>query len=169
MTTIWLRRLERSFGVACAAVLVGIGFLATPSASSHGDTATSSRQNSDPANTQQGPARPGHLRLWLGPLLVWFVLLVVLGGSAWSAFFPLGALNPAINLLLAAFMLFLLATFLMDLRRASAIVRMVAAAGLFWVVFLFALTFTDYLSRRPTLPAAPAQAVLPGTPGLAAR
>jgi hypothetical protein len=28
--------------------------------------------------------------------------------------------------------------------------RLVAAAGLFWVIFLFALTFTDYLSRRPT-------------------
>jgi len=96
-----------------------------------------------------------HRELWLGPALVWLVLLAILSVSAWSAFFPLGPYNPTINLLLAALMLFLLATFLMDLRSASHILRMVAVGGLFWVVFLFALTFTDYLSRRPTIGVAP--------------
>ena len=89
--------------------------------------------------------------IWLEPLLVWLLLLLaILAASAWSAFLPLGALNPTLNLLFAALMLFVLVVFLMDLRNATSVVRLVAGAGLFWVIFLFALTFTDYLSRRPT-------------------
>jgi cytochrome c oxidase subunit IV len=41
-----------------------------------------------------------------------------------------------------------LVTFLMDLRNARALIHIVAAAGLFWIVFMFVLTFTDYLSRH---------------------
>lgn len=100
--------------------------------------------------SQSEKERQAFRRMAGGPALVWLVLLILLAASAWSAFFPLGALNPTINLLLAAVMLFLLAAFLMDLKNASALLRLVAAAGLFWVIFLFALTFTDYLSRRPT-------------------
>jgi hypothetical protein len=36
----------------------------------------------------------------------------------------------------------------MDLRNATMLTRIVAAAGLFWVVLMFALTFSDYLSRH---------------------
>jgi len=96
-----------------------------------------------------------YCELWLGPALVWLLLLAVLAASAWSAFLPLGPFNPTINLLLAGLMLFILAAFLMDLRSASPVLRLVATAGLFWVIFLFALTFTDYLSRRPTAGALP--------------
>jgi hypothetical protein len=45
----------------------------------------------------------------------------------------------------------------MDLRNASALLHLVAVAGLLWVIFLFVLTFTDYLSRRPTASAPPIQ------------
>jgi caa(3)-type oxidase subunit IV len=44
-------------------------------------------------------------------------------------------------------MIALLVTFLMDLKNARAIIRIVAAAGLFWAILMFALTFNDYLSR----------------------
>jgi cytochrome c oxidase subunit IV len=100
--------------------------------------------------------RPHRYReLWLGPVLIWLLLLAILAASAWSAFLPLGPLNPTLNLLLAALMLFILAAYLMNLRSAGPVLRMVAASGLFWVIFLFALTFADYLSRRPTAGAAP--------------
>ena len=82
-----------------------------------------------------------------GPLAVWAVLLVLLAISAASAFAPLGAFNAAINLGFAAVMIALLAVVLMNLRWSSALVRLVAASGLFWLVFMFVLTFTDYLSR----------------------
>ena len=101
--------------------------------------------------------QPTQRQLWQGPIIVWLVLVVILAASAISAFFPLGALNPTVNLVLAALMLLILATFLMDLKSASPVVRLVAASGLFWVIFLFALTFTDYLSRRPSVPQPPPQ------------
>jgi cytochrome c oxidase subunit 4 len=88
-------------------------------------------------------------RLAAGPALVWLILLGLLAASCWSAFLPLGSYNTALNLAIAAIMLLVLAIFLMNLARASALLRFVASAGLLWVVFLFVLTFADYLSRRP--------------------
>ena len=105
---------------------------------------------------------PNFRRLAGGPLLVWVILLIMLAASAGSAFLPLGSLNPTLNLLIAAGMLLVLAAFLMELKDASALLRLIAAAGLFWVVFLFALTFTDYFSRRPTAAPATSQSTLLG-------
>ena len=82
-----------------------------------------------------------------GPLAVWAVLLALLAISAASAYVPLGPFNAALNLAVAAVMVFLLAAFLMNLRWSSALVRIIAASGLFWLIFMFVLTFTDYLSR----------------------
>jgi len=86
-------------------------------------------------------------RLWLGPSAAWLALLVLLAASLGSAYLPLGAGNVAINLAIAAVMLAVLTTFLMDLRNSAVITRIVAAAGLLWMIIMFSLTFADYLSR----------------------
>ena len=86
--------------------------------------------------------------LWQGPAIAWLALLVLFAGTLGSAYLPLGAGNVAVNLFIAAVMIAVLATFLMDLRHATMLTRIVAAAGLFWVVLMFALTFSDYLSRH---------------------
>ena len=86
--------------------------------------------------------------LWQGPAIAWLVLLVLFAGTFGSAYVPLGAGNVAVNLLIAALMIAVLATFLMDLRNATMLTRIVAVAGLFWVILMFALTFSDYLSRH---------------------
>jgi cytochrome c oxidase subunit IV len=85
--------------------------------------------------------------LWQGPALVWLALLVLFGASFASAYLPLGTGNIAVNLLIAAIMIVVLVTFLMDLKNATALIRVVAAAGLLWLILMFALTFSDYLSR----------------------
>jgi cytochrome c oxidase subunit 4 len=85
--------------------------------------------------------------LWKGSLGVWGVLLALLTISAASAYVPLGSLNAAMNLALAAVMLGVLATFLMNLRWANGLIRLFAAGGLFWLIFMFALTSVDYFSR----------------------
>ena len=88
-------------------------------------------------------------RMARGPILVWAVLSALLAASCASAFLPL-AYNVAINLALAAAMVMLLAMFLMNMRWSSALLRLVAVAGLFWLALMFALTFSDYLSRTGT-------------------
>jgi cytochrome c oxidase subunit 4 len=60
---------------------------------------------------------------------------------------PLGVGNLALNLLIAAIMIVVLVTFLMYLKEAAALLHVVAGAGLLWLLLLFALTFSDYLSR----------------------
>lgn len=86
--------------------------------------------------------------LWRGPLLAWAALLVLAAINLGSAYVPLGPGNVALNLVIAAVMTVVLAVFLMDLQNAKALIRLVAVTGLFWTVFMFALTFSDYLSRN---------------------
>jgi cytochrome c oxidase subunit 4 len=86
-----------------------------------------------------------------GPILVWAVLSALLAASCASAFVPLGHCNAAVNLAFAAAMVMLLATFLMNMRWSSALLRLVALAGLFWLALMFVLTFSDYLSRTGTV------------------
>jgi cytochrome c oxidase subunit IV len=94
------------------------------------------------SNSQRGPAH-----IWLRPTAVW-VALVLLGlASLGSAYLPLGAFNAPLKLAIAAVMLILLWLFLMDLIGAGALLRLIAVAGVLWLSFMFALTFTDYLSR----------------------
>ena len=85
--------------------------------------------------------------LWRGPLLAWVVLLVLAAISLGSAYVPLGAGNVTLNLVISAIMAIVLAIFLMDLRSAQTLIRVVAVTGVFWLIFMFALTFSDYLSR----------------------
>jgi cytochrome c oxidase subunit 4 len=87
-------------------------------------------------------------RLWKGPAILWLALLALFAISTASAYLPLGAFNTALNLVIAATMILLLVTFLMDLRRSSALMHVLAVAGLFWTIFMFALIFADYATRR---------------------
>ena len=84
--------------------------------------------------------------LWQGPGLVWFALVALFGASLGSAYLPLGNGNITVNLLIAAIMIVLLVSFLMDLKSAKALIRVVAAAGLLWLILMFTLTFNDYLT-----------------------
>jgi caa(3)-type oxidase subunit IV len=87
-------------------------------------------------------------RLWKEPAAVWLILIVLFAITTASAYVPLGTLNIALNLAIAAAMIAILVTVLMDLRRSSVLIHILAGAGLFWTVFLFALTFTDYATRH---------------------
>ncbi|WP_407168756.1 oxidase [Bradyrhizobium sp. ORS 111] len=88
-----------------------------------------------------------HGILWRGPVLAWAALLGLAAISLGSAYLPLGVGNLAVNLIIAVVMTIILAIFLMDLKSGTMLVRVVAIAGVFWMIFMFALTFSDYLSR----------------------
>jgi len=87
-------------------------------------------------------------RLWRKPSMVWLGLLVLLGISVGSAYIPLGVGNGLINYGVAATKATLVLIFFMHLDRSRALLRLAALCGLFWVVFLFSLTFGDYLTRN---------------------
>ncbi len=85
--------------------------------------------------------------IWLRPTVVW-VALVLLGlASLGSAYLPLNAFNMPLNLAIAGIMVILLWLFLMDLVGSEVLIRLIAVAGLLWLAFMFALTFSDYLTR----------------------
>jgi cytochrome c oxidase subunit 4 len=92
--------------------------------------------------------RPPVGELFRGPAAVWLCLVVLWGISCAGAFAPLGGRNLILHLALAALMIGAVAIFLMNLGRADALVRLFAVAELFWVIFLFVLTFTEYLTRH---------------------
>jgi cytochrome c oxidase subunit IV len=89
----------------------------------------------------------GSRRLWIGPLAAWAALVFLFMATLGSAYLPLGTGNVAINLGIAAAMIAVLGTFLMDLRNSAVLVRIIAAAGGLWIIIMFSLTFADYLSR----------------------
>lgn len=84
--------------------------------------------------------------------MVWLGLLVLFAVTLASAYIRLRAFNISLNLMISVVMIGLLLTFLMGLVHSTALLRIIAGAGLFWSVFMFALTFTDYplASQAPT-------------------
>jgi hypothetical protein len=86
--------------------------------------------------------------IWKAPSLAWLALMALFLVSLTWAYRPIVSGLFAVNLVIAALMVALLVAFLMDLRNAKALIIIVATAGLFWTMFMFVLTFTDYLSRH---------------------
>jgi len=77
----------------------------------------------------------------------WVALLLLLALTYGSAYIALGALNVWINFAIAAAKALLVGWVFMHLSRSSPLVRLVAGAGFVWLLFLFALSGVDYLSR----------------------
>ena len=78
-------------------------------------------------------------------VLVWVALLALLLLTLGSAYVPLGRLNAAINLAIAAAKALLVVFFFMHLRSAHSMLR--TAAGFFWLAILIGLSLTDFAVR----------------------
>ncbi|WP_414474503.1 cytochrome C oxidase subunit IV family protein [Microvirga sp. M2] len=85
--------------------------------------------------------------LWRRNLLVWLALLVLLGLTFALAYIPLGPFNIVSALGIAAIKVGLVSFLFMGLARSSALIRLAAAAGIFWLIVLFSLTLSDILTR----------------------
>jgi cytochrome c oxidase subunit 4 len=83
-------------------------------------------------------------------LLVYVACLVLLAATIGVAQLELGALNPLLNLSIASLKALLIAWFFMHLREGSGLVRVFAASALFWLLILFGLSLSDYLTRGPS-------------------
>lgn len=77
-------------------------------------------------------------------LIALFVLLAL---SVLASRFHWGAISTFIALLIAAIKAVLVGVFFMDLRRSSPLTRLIAVAGVLWLVIMFTLTASDYATR----------------------
>lgn len=76
-----------------------------------------------------------------GALIVGTVLTVLV------AFYDLGALNNLVMLLIASVKALLVILFFMHVYWSTRLTWVVAASGFVWLIILFGLTMTDYLTR----------------------
>jgi cytochrome c oxidase subunit 4 len=85
--------------------------------------------------------------LWRRNLPIWAALLVLLCITFGAAYLPLGPFNLVAGLVVAAIKASLVGLLFMNLKRSAPLMRLAAAAGFFWLIVLFALTFSDVLTR----------------------
>lgn len=86
--------------------------------------------------------------IWRKNGLVWLALLILLGLTFWASHLPLGGLNVVVGLAIAAIKVTLVVVIFMGLGRSASLIRLAAAAGVFWLAILFVLTLTDVIASR---------------------
>src|ERR671918_1075840 len=79
--------------------------------------------------------------LVFGALIIGTILTVVV------AKFDLGPLNNIVMLTVACAKALLVVLYFMHVRWGTRLTWVVVASGFFWLLILFALTMTDYMSR----------------------
>jgi cytochrome c oxidase subunit 4 len=78
---------------------------------------------------------------------VFGALIVGTALTVGAAFVDLGALNNVVMLLIASVKALLVILFFMHVRWSTRLTWVVAASGFVWLIILFGLTMTDYLTR----------------------
>jgi cytochrome c oxidase subunit 4 len=78
---------------------------------------------------------------------VFAALLVGTGLTVAVAFVDLGALNNVLMLGIAMTKALLVILFFMHVRWGTRLTWVVAASGFFWLLILFGITMSDYLTR----------------------
>ena len=86
--------------------------------------------------------------IWRKNGLVWLALLILLGLTFGAAHLPLGGFNVVIGLVIAGIKVTLVIVIFMGLGNSPSLIRLVAAAGVFWLTILFVLTLTDVVASR---------------------
>lgn len=78
---------------------------------------------------------------------VFAALIVGTALTVLVAFYDLGVFNNIVMLLIASVKALLVILFFMHVRWSTRLTWVVAASGFVWLIILFGLTMTDYLSR----------------------
>src|ERR687891_343981 len=78
---------------------------------------------------------------------VFLALLVGTGLTVAAAFVDMGAMNNVVMLAIAIAKASLVVLFFMHVRWSTRLTWVVVASGFFWLLILFALTMSDYMSR----------------------
>ena len=83
--------------------------------------------------------------------LVFAALLAMLALTVAVAFVPLGGWSPVAAMTIAVAKAVLILLYFMHLRHAEGLVRVFAVSGLVWLLLLFALLLSDYLTRSEVI------------------
>ena len=81
-------------------------------------------------------------------IAIWLALIVLLFVMFGLSQFNLGAAGAVIILALAFVQMILVLSFFMRLRTSPKVIRLVAAVGYCWLLIMFILAFSDYLTRQ---------------------
>ena len=80
-------------------------------------------------------------------LFVWAGLVLLLAATVAAAELPVGAAKPVIAYAIAIAKAALILWFFMGMRCEGPIARLATVAAVIWLLILFTLTSSDYLSR----------------------
>ena len=87
-------------------------------------------------------------------LAIFGALMVLTGVTIGVAFLNLGSLNFPLALAIAICKATLVILFFMHVKESSRLTKLIVGTGFFFLIVLFSLTLTDYLSRGwSTMPA----------------
>jgi cytochrome c oxidase subunit IV len=78
---------------------------------------------------------------------IWATLMVFTGLTVFAASVELGIFNIVVALLIATIKGALVVLFFMHLRYSTKLTMMTVVAALFWLLIMFSLSMTDYLTR----------------------
>jgi cytochrome c oxidase subunit 4 len=79
--------------------------------------------------------------------IIFIALLALTAATCAISFINLGRMNAVVALVIAFGKALLVALFFMHLRYSPQLMRIVLAAGLFWLGIMIALTMSDFLTR----------------------
>jgi cytochrome c oxidase subunit IV len=80
-------------------------------------------------------------------LTIFTALLVGTGLTVVVAFYDLGFMNNVVMLTIACAKALLVILYFMHVRWSSRLTWVVAASGFFWLLIMFSITMSDYLTR----------------------
>ncbi len=80
-------------------------------------------------------------------LTIFAALLIGTGLTVLVAFFDLGFMNNVVMLTIACAKAVLVILYFMHVRWSSRLTWVVVASGFFWLLIMFSITMSDYLTR----------------------
>jgi cytochrome c oxidase subunit 4 len=78
---------------------------------------------------------------------VWLCLIILTAATVYVASLDLGFLNLAVGLGIAITKASLVVVYFMGVRHNTPLTKVVVVAGFFWLLILFGLGMSDYLTR----------------------
>lgn len=79
--------------------------------------------------------------------VIFATLMVLTAITVGAAYIDLGAMNAVVALAIACFKATIVVLYFMHVKYSTRLVKLTVIAGLYWMGILFALTFSDYLTR----------------------